>query len=302
MTLYQLQCFIAVAEELNFSAAAERLFTSQPAVTYQINALEKSTGLRLFDRTTRRTKLTAAGSAFYQDMVQLTEFYGQALKKAQEIQRANQARLVVGLRKLFDYGTLASIIQAFQQQYPDAVVDVIQQDDQRPVEELRAGKMDVGFFYAVEHAAIPEMVFEPLFAMRYHVLMNPANPLAGRQQLCMADLRGQRVVTAASFGRCLYEGRGPSLQDMAAAGIDASRAATSMEGALITIQMNQAVAIVLSLDGAVIPGMVKVPLADYPPVVVEIGALRNNPRSEVRSFVELARQAYACGPLPPAEG
>ena len=40
MTIYQLECFIAVAEELNFSAAAERLFTTQPAITYQINALE----------------------------------------------------------------------------------------------------------------------------------------------------------------------------------------------------------------------------------------------------------------------
>ena len=61
MTIYQLECFIAVAEELNFSAAAERLFTTQPAITYQINALEKETGLHLFERTTRRTKLTAAG-------------------------------------------------------------------------------------------------------------------------------------------------------------------------------------------------------------------------------------------------
>ena len=64
MTIYQLECFIAVAEELNFSAAAQRLFTTQPAVTYQINTLEKETGLHLFDRTTRRTKLTAAGQSF----------------------------------------------------------------------------------------------------------------------------------------------------------------------------------------------------------------------------------------------
>ena len=39
MTIYQLECFIAVAEELNFSAAAQRLFTTQPAITYQINTL-----------------------------------------------------------------------------------------------------------------------------------------------------------------------------------------------------------------------------------------------------------------------
>lgn len=91
MTIYQLECFIAVAEELNFSAAAQRLFTTQPAVTYQINTLEKETGLHLFDRTTRRTKLTAAGQSFYLDMVQMTSFGRQALKKAQDIQAADRS-------------------------------------------------------------------------------------------------------------------------------------------------------------------------------------------------------------------
>lgn len=105
MTIYQLECFIAVAEELNFSAAAERLFTTQPAITYQINALEKETGLHLFERTTRRTKLTAAGQSFYLDMVQMTSFGRQALKKAQDIQDADRSHLTVGLRQLFDYGT-----------------------------------------------------------------------------------------------------------------------------------------------------------------------------------------------------
>ena len=60
MTIYQLECFIAVAEELNFQRRRRAAVHHQPAITYQINALEKETGLRLFRRTTRRTKLTAA--------------------------------------------------------------------------------------------------------------------------------------------------------------------------------------------------------------------------------------------------
>ena len=120
MTIYQLECFIAVAEELNFSAAAERLFTTQPAITYQINALEKETGLHLFERTTRRTKLTAAGQSFYLDMVQMTSFGRQALKKAQDIQDADRSHLTVGLRQLFDYSTFSSILAQFQHQFPNA--------------------------------------------------------------------------------------------------------------------------------------------------------------------------------------
>ena len=131
MTIYQLECFIAVAEELNFSAAAERLFTTQPAITYQINALEKETGLHLFERTTRRTKLTAAGQSFYLDMVQMTSFGRQALKKAQDIQDADRSHLTVGLRQLFDYSTFSSILAEFQHQFPNACVDVVPQDNRR---------------------------------------------------------------------------------------------------------------------------------------------------------------------------
>ena len=164
MTIYQLECFIAVAEELNFSAAAERLFTTQPAITYQINALEKETGLRLFERTTRRTKLTAAGQSFYLDMVQMTSFGRQALKKAQDIQDADRSHLTVGLRQLFDYSTFSSILAQFQHQFPNACVDVVPQDNRRPLEQLRSGQLDIGFFYATEHSATGHLLYAPVLA------------------------------------------------------------------------------------------------------------------------------------------
>ena len=196
MTIYQLECFIAVAEELNFSAAAQRLFTTQPAVTYQINTLEKETGLHLFDRTTRRTKLTAAGQSFYLDMVQMTSFGRQALKKAQDIQAADRSHLVVGLRQLFDYGTFASILAEYQRQYPNAQVEVIPQSNRRPLEELRSGQLDIGFFYATEHSSDRDVSFTPLFSLAYYVLMNPNCPLADRKALHLADLKGQTIVAA----------------------------------------------------------------------------------------------------------
>lgn len=181
MTIYQLECFIAVAEELNFSAAAQRLFTTQPAVTYQINTLEKETGLHLFDRTTRRTKLTAAGQSFYLDMVQMTSFGRQALKKAQDIQAADRSHLVVGLRQLFDYGTFASILAEYQRQYPNAQVEVIPQSNRRPLEELRSGRLDIGFFYATEHSSDRDVSFTPLFSLAYLCAYEPQLP-PGRPQ------------------------------------------------------------------------------------------------------------------------
>ena len=293
MTIYQLECFIAVAEELNFSAAAQRLFTTQPAITYQINTLEKETGLHLFDRTTRRTKLTAAGQSFYLDMVQMTSFGRQALKKAQDIQAADRSHLVVGLRQLFDYGTFASILAEYQRQYPNAQVEVIPQSNRRPLEELRSGQLDIGFFYATEHSSDRDVSFTPLFSLAYYVLMNPNCPLADRKALHLADLKGQSVVSSGAFDSFLSACQGPSLEELAQVGVDCSKITPSFEGALIMITMGTAMSIVPCLDDAVIPGITKVPLLDYPPVTVEIAAMRHTPRLEVQSFIEIAKRKYS---------
>lgn len=76
MNIFQLSCFLAVAECLNFARAAERLHVTQPAVTQQIHSLEKELNVNLFVRTTRSVKLTEAGLAFLNDakhMVAISE-------------------------------------------------------------------------------------------------------------------------------------------------------------------------------------------------------------------------------------
>ena len=81
-------------------------------------------------------------------------------------------------------------------------------------------------------------------------------------------------------------------------GVDCSKITPSFEGALIMIQMGTAMSIVPCLSTAVIPGIVKVPLLDFPPVTVEIAAMRHAPRLEVQSFIEIAKQKYAHHPDP----
>jgi hypothetical protein len=81
-------------------------------------------------------------------------------------------------------------------------------------------------------------------------------------------------------------------------GVDCSKITPSFEGALIMIQMGTAMSIVPCLPTAVIPGIVKVPLLDFPPVTVEIAAMRHAPRLEVQSFIEIAKQKYAHHPDP----
>ena len=292
MTLYQIRCFVAVAEELNFSAAAARLFTTQPSITYQISSLERETGLHLFDRTTRRTRITPAGMAFYQDIRHLPEYYEAAVQRAMTIQTSGNTHLTVGLRKMFDYDAMARIISQFHKMYPQVVVDVLPQSNHHPLDELRSGKMDVGFFYDTEHGETTDISFYPLFSMPYHVWMNPQHPLADRTSLRMADLKGHCVVTTDSFESYLYACRGPSVRELLAVGADVSRSVPSMETALLQIRMNNAVAIIPCLEDADISGIRRVRLTDYAPVQVEVGSLRNFRGPEVQNFVEQAKLYY----------
>lgn len=292
MTLYQLECFIQVAETLSFVGAAQKLCITQPAITYQIRSLEKEISVVLFERNTRNCKLTAAGQAFYQDMVQLLSYHRLAVQKAQDISRAERSHLMVGIRKLFDYDRMAQMVTSFNMHLPRATVDILPQNDAKPLEDLRNGRIDIGFFYSSEHNECSDIAFLPLYELHYYVLMNPGHPLAKRSSLLLSDLKGEAVVTAGSVASFLSACQGPSLAQLKEAGIDISHSAPSFEGALIMLQAGKAMLILPVLPLAVVPGMVKIPLLQYPTVHIELGWMKQDTRLEISTFVNIAKKLY----------
>ena len=81
MNVFQMECFLAVAENLNFARAAEQLHVTQPAVTQQIHALERELNVKLFTRTTRTVKLTEQGRTFINDAQQMVAISERAKKR-----------------------------------------------------------------------------------------------------------------------------------------------------------------------------------------------------------------------------
>ena len=292
MTLYQLECFIQVAETLSFVGAAKKLCISQPAITYQIRSLEKDISVLLFERNTRSVKLTAAGQAFYKDMVQMHSFYHQAVQKARDISLADASHLVVGIRKLFDYDRMAQMVTSFYARYHHANLYILPQNDAKPLDDLRSNRLDIGFFYSNEHSECSDIMFKPLYQLGYYVLMNPHHPLAKRTSLVLTDLKGEAVVTAGSASSFLSACQGPSLAELKNAGVDISHSTPSFEGALIMIKAGTAMSILPFLPFAVVPGMVKIPLLNCPSVHIEIGWLKQDVRPEIPAFVEIAKNLY----------
>ena len=96
MELRSLHYFIAVAETLNFSRAAERLYMAQPPLSQQIQRLEKEMGVQLFVRTKRSVRLTAAGEVFLQEAYRTLAQVEQAVHSAQQADRGEIGRLAIG--------------------------------------------------------------------------------------------------------------------------------------------------------------------------------------------------------------
>jgi DNA-binding transcriptional LysR family regulator len=163
--LRQLRVFLTVASELHFSRAARRLHVSQPALSQQIRALEKTLGAALFDRTSRATELTPAGRV-------LLDAAPRVLFEAERAQSlvSQAADGAVGLLVVGSVGTaLASItpriLRAMRASFPDLQLEVSQQDTAAQLVALADGRLDVGLVRAASPTAavsVEHLVSEPL--------------------------------------------------------------------------------------------------------------------------------------------
>src|ERR1700756_683717 len=118
MNLRALQCFVILAEELNFSRAAERLHIAQPALSQQIRSLEERLGTKLVDRARRPLRLTEAGHYLCTEARQILSSWEQATLGAHEISIGRRGWLSVGFTRSAMYSILPPALKAFHQAYP----------------------------------------------------------------------------------------------------------------------------------------------------------------------------------------
>ncbi len=144
MELRHLRYFIAVAEELNFTRAAERLHIAQPPLSRQIQQLEDDLGVLLFERGSRPLKLTEAGRFFYAHARQLlaqTAELASMTKRVGQIER----RLSIGFVASTLYGMLPKVIRRFRTAYPMVDLQLHEMTTMDQIQALKDGRIDVGF-------------------------------------------------------------------------------------------------------------------------------------------------------------
>ncbi len=143
--LRHLRYFVAVAEELHFGRAAERLHMSQPPLSMQIQALERSLGVQLLVRTQRQVSLTRAGEAFLRESRQILARLEAAARLARRVSRGEVGELAVGFVSSADYNVLPPLLREFRQRAPDVRLTLHESTTDRQLEALVQGRLDVGF-------------------------------------------------------------------------------------------------------------------------------------------------------------
>lgn len=186
----QLRYFVAVAEELNFGRAAERLGMAQPPLSRAIRELERQLGVALLERTTRRVRLTPSGETLLRDARTALEAVNAAGRRAQHAGEATP-RLRVALKADVDGGLLPRILEAYAAREAGRSVPVTlvlgRYGDQAAA--LRDGRADVGL--VLDPGDARGLDFEPLKVEPYLVAVAAGDPLAACPEVALADLAGR---------------------------------------------------------------------------------------------------------------
>lgn len=189
MELRHLRYFIAVAEELNFSRAAERLHMAQPPLSQQIRALETELGVQLFERDKRPLQLTHAGQAFFQEAQLVLAQVEQAARRAQQASRGEVGRLAIGFNSTVTQSVLPNFLNSFQTQFPQVRLNLYELDSQTQIQQLNDRIIDCGFLHSqiqdYRDLSFLPVFREPLIAaipQNHFLLMHEEIPLSALSQ------------------------------------------------------------------------------------------------------------------------
>jgi DNA-binding transcriptional LysR family regulator len=293
--LRELRIFLALADELHFGRTAERLHISQPGVSEAVRSLETRIGARLFERTSRRVSLTAAGEELRRNLVPALAALDRALARASEQAASVAGPLHIGFTSTTGGPPLHRLIDEFQARHPGCRVILHEVDTRDPYAAVRRGDVDVLVnWLAVDE---PDLTAGPAISLHGRLLVVArSHRLASRTSVLIEDLAGEQVTLwPPPFPAALYDAilppRTPSGRPIARTQLVRSineLAAHVAHGSVVHVTMTGVP--VFARDDAML-----IPIQDLAPT--PLGLIWSTARENAR-IRALAGVARAIGPCP----
>jgi len=195
MNLLQIRYFVAVAEELNFRKAADRLHVSQPPLSFHIKALEDEVGVRLFNRSTRQVVLTEAGAMLLARARQILELVERTSADMKAVANGSAGTLRVAFTISTSYHAFFHrIIQAYRRSYPRVDLVLDSQSSGPQIEALLNGRIDVGLL-RWPFEAVPQLVGTRLHSATLMLAVHSSHPLARDPVVQLEKVRDDPFIT-----------------------------------------------------------------------------------------------------------
>lgn len=192
LDFWQLEIFCAVAEHKSFSQAAGALFVAQPTVTSHIASLEKRLGLKLFDRTTRRVKLTPAGKLLYKHAKALIAEHEATLQELAQFQGGMVGKLVFGASTIPAHYLLPSVMAKFCRNFTQTQIIMKVGSSVQVIESLINGELELGVVGVKPEE--PDLKVIPLWNDEVVLIVHPEHEWANRSFVSVKELPKQPFV------------------------------------------------------------------------------------------------------------
>jgi LysR family transcriptional regulator, hydrogen peroxide-inducible genes activator len=211
MEMHQVRYFLAVAEELNFTRAAERCNVAQPSLTRAIKLLEEELGGPLFHRERANTHLSELGRMVQPYLEQVLSQAKEAKRQAIDFTKLKKTSLKLGVMCTIAPNLLVDLVAGVQSRNPGIQLEIVDASARELEERLITGGLEVAIYCVPGQEPDERLHYMPLFREQFMIVVPPAHPLAARDAVTPKDLTGERYLNRAA---CEFNGyAGPIWRD-----------------------------------------------------------------------------------------
>lgn len=292
MNTFQLSCFITVAETLNFARAAEQLHVTQPAVTQQIQSLEKELNVKLFRRNTRTVKITEEGIVFLSDAHRMTAIANRAKKRFGDPSFDRGIQFIsLGCR---DYSLLASLpkaIKKLMKEYPNLHPQLRVIPFQHLYRLLEEEDLDGAIGFQEGEGKNPSIFYKEVGKVPVVCVCGEDSPLAGRKSISVEDMKKEKLILCdpmrlpSDIGKIqgqIIDNR--SLMDSYFCG--------TVESAVTLAEAGLGIAVLPELAVPLSADLIKIPVEGVEPVSVGVYYKSVQERSVLKSLIRILEDGW----------
>ena len=297
VAMRELECFVAVADNLSFSKAARQLHLSQPPLTRQIQALEEKLGTRIFTRSAHAVTLTNAGARFLEDARAILRHVDYAAGTIRCATQGETGRLRLAFIGALADEKLVRLIQRFRNAYPTSLLELSNLYPSAQITALQAGALDGGFIGTRPQKPIEGLVITPWTQEPLLLALPEEHPLTRIGKLRWQHLQGFPWVLISRREAPAYRDLFSNLIESRALSVQIVQESNTIKSILVMVAAGIGVSIVpQSVKNLLTSGVVFRSLPHPQPVVRYVFAHRTGHDSPaLDKFVSLLRKEKGTG-------